>query len=104
MTEPNKTIRPKSFCDHCRSKLIHKSKFKAKDPWMSLEIMAMMFLINAAFEDKNYHIKYGQDPEGINMINCLGCFVPSKLDQVIKIALSDKSLKKLKEEIDKVNK
>lgn len=97
----NVTIKPKTMCERCRSNLIHKSKFKMNDSWMSLEMMCTLLLVTKALNENKYHIKYGNDPEGINKIQCLGCFLPDKLNDVIKIAKEDKTLGKLKEEVEK---
>lgn len=100
MSEEKITLKPKKLCEHCRSKLIHKSKFKKSDPWMSLEIMTTMVLISKAMSDKKFLIKYGNDVEGINKIDCLGCFVPEILNSVIETAKS-KDLNKVQAMIQK---
>jgi len=96
-----KTIKPKTMCYPCRYKLVHKSKFKKTDPWMSLEMMCTLMLVTRALRDNKFLIKYGNDVEGINNIQCLGCFLPKVMDEVITMAKEDKTLTKLKAEIDK---
>lgn len=87
MSSENKiTLKPKPLCERCRSKLVHKAKFKKTDPWMALEISAMMVLVQRVIKDKNYLIKYGNDIEAINRIDCLGCFIPGVLNEIIETA------------------
>lgn len=95
MSEERITIKPKSLCDHCRSKLVHKAKFKKTDPWMALEMTTVLVLVQKALSDKKFLIKYGNDVEGINRIDCLGCFLPDMLNKIIETAKS-KDLEKVK--------
>lgn len=91
-----KTLRPRSLCEECRSRLIHGAKFKPKDPWMALEIASLLTLINFALDDNKYHIKYGNDISGINQIYCLGCFLPNRLREIIKTAKKTRSIESVK--------
>lgn len=95
MSDERTVIKPKPLCDRCRSNLIHKSKFKMTDPWMALEMATMLVLARNVLDDKKYLIKYGSDVEGINRIECLGCFLPDTLNKVIEVAKT-KDLEKIK--------
>ena len=98
--EKKEPVKPNSFCGNCRSKLIHKSKFKPSDPWMALEIAALLICVNAALKDNRFLIKYGNDVYGINRISCLGCFLPAKIDHIIKVASTTKDIGKIKDQCD----
>lgn len=95
MSDEKITIKPKPLCYPCRYKLMHKAKFKQTDPWMALEIMATMVLVQNALVDKKYLIKYGNDVEGINRIECLSCFLPDMMKKIIEAA-KGKDLEKVK--------
>lgn len=91
-----KTLRPKSLCEKCRTSLIHGAKYKRHDPWMALEVTSLLTLINLALKDNKFLIKYGNDAMAINRISCLGCFLPDKLKEIIKIAKETRDLAKIK--------
>lgn len=94
--EKREPVKPKSLCNNCRSDLIHGSKFKQTDPWMALEITALLTLMNVALKDNKFLIKYGNDVYGINRIECLGCFIPLTLEKIISVAKKTRDLGKVK--------
>lgn len=97
MSEDNKEpVKPNPLCPKCRSNLIHRAKYKESDPWMALEITAMLTLMNVAFKSNKFHIQYGGDVYEISKIKCLGCYQPDTLERIIKVEKDTRDLSKIK--------
>lgn len=96
MTEEKPTIKPKPLCYPCRYNLIQGAKYKKTDPWMTLEIVSTLTLVNVALKDNKFLIKYGNDVMGINRIQCLGCFLPDTLKKIIDVAKTTRDMEKIK--------
>lgn len=97
MTEEKKEpVKPKPLCYPCRYKLIQGAGYKQTDPWMTLEIVATLTLVNCALKDNRFLIKYGNDVYGVNRIQCLGCFMPQTLNKIRQVAKETRDMEKIK--------
>lgn len=102
----NKRIDCPPMCERHRSELIHGAKFKMGDPWMALEVVSQLALVQATLADKKYLIKYSNDPMGINRVGCLACFSPKIFKEIIDVAKKTRDIgevKKIGERFDTLN-
>lgn len=95
-------VRPNPMCGQCRSNLIHGAKFRQTDPWMALEVATLLTLLNLALDEKNFHIKYGNDVYGVEKIPCLGCFIPEHFKNIIQVAKQTRKIEAVKAYGDKI--
>ncbi len=96
MSDEKKPVKPNSLCPQCRSNLIHGARFRQSDPWMALEITALLTLMTVALKSNKFHIQYGGDVYQIEKIKCLSCYQPETFKRIIDVAKKTRDLEQVK--------
>jgi hypothetical protein len=96
MSDEKQPLKPNSLCSKCRSNLIHGAKYRQADPWMALEVTALLTLVNVTLKSNKFHIQYGGDLYQIERIKCLSCYQPEAFQRIIEVAKETRDLTKVK--------
>lgn len=96
MSDEKKPLKPNSMCPQCRANLIHGAKYRQADPWMALEVTALLTLVNVTLKSNKFHIQYAGELYNIEKIKCLACYQPEAFQRIIKVAKETRDLAKVK--------